>query len=516
MADDYVRGASNECSFCKQFDIFTYPYRLQPLRGMTNSGELTGSGMTNMILASNGAMYGIGKDPGNPNNGELYKRTGFGASDFWTDFTQDQLSGAANTDSTDDFLVYFPAMGAARKLFWASTNLIMASDTGDGNSADSDALTFATIGQGIVHPTLSGLYFPYKTTTTSYIGLISTHASDPFGTVNYTAFALPFRYRCYGLSYYQDFIAAPLTIPGVSGNKDQSIVGLWDTDTSLTDFNITIPWGSGSLKVLNNLNGTLIGISALASEIGSAAAQDQDKIQIKVWDGGTEPQLIKEIVATRLTTTNPSVAINQRVNFIHNNRLYFSCNVVNGDADANYYGLWSVGKNKFGEWTVVQERCATNDNSETGIIAAAMYGDFLSCIHTAAGTLTYTINGNTLSAIYGATSVYESCINPRMAEISPQDLMKKKTLVGMYVTCLPLPAAGQIVIKYRLDALKSTTFSTAVTETTDGVTLIEVLRDTNGAQFGTFTNLEMRIESTGGAIVTGYGYVYDPINSQLT
>lgn len=509
IADDYTRGAVGQCSVVKQFDTFTYPFRLHPLRGMVNTNEPTDSGIGNMILGENGGMYAVGYNPANTTQGELYKRTGFGASDVWQDFTNDQLASNA-TEVRYDFLVHFPEMGAARKLFWADPTVIIATDPTDANSTDTEPLVNTYVGQGIVHPKDKILYFPYLSSSgASIIGKIATHASDAFGTINFTAFTLSDRFKVYCLSYFGDYLAIPMTIVGAPSD---SYVGLWDRDTTLTTLNQSINWGKGLLKVLNNLNGALIGVSVLSAELGSGAAQDQDKIQIKVYEGGAEPFLVKELTATRLTTTNPSCVVNHRVNFVRNNRLYFSANVVNGDSDSNYYGLWSVGKNKFGEWTVILERVATNDNSETGVIAAAMYGDFLSTAHTSAGTLTYTVNGNVLSSIYGATSVYESTINP---EMSDDHKRLRKRLVGVYATYLPLPAAGQVVMKYRVNSNKDDSWTTIFTETTDDETLTEAVTDANKNQFPDFENVEFRLESTGGAVITGFGYKYEPQKSQI-
>lgn len=511
IADDYTRPGSGQCAMCKGFDVFTYPFRLQPLRGMTSSGELTGSNLRNIILGTNGTMYGIGENPLSADVGELYKRTGYGSSDFWTDFGTDQIASSSSSESAGhyDFLVHFPEMGATRKLFWSCNNLLIASDPADGGgSTDTDTLVFTNIGQGLVHPKHTALYFPYTTSSATYIGSIENHATDCFGAVDYTLLSLPNRYRAYCLSHYGAFLAIPLT---VSGRPNGSIVALWDPTDTAARVQETIPWGDGLLKVLNNLNGALIGISVLSGE-NSAAAQDVDKLQVKIWEGGAEPVLIKELVATRTTTTAPSCAINQRVNFIHNNRLYFSVNLVNGDADANYYGLWSVGKNKLGQWTVVCERGATNDNSETGVIAAAFYGDFLSTIHSSEGTLTYTQNGNVLADIYGATSFYETGLNPQMPEA---DRYKKKKLEGIYCTFLALPAAASVTVKYRVNSLRSGAWTTIKVESTDGATRMEALYDTNMGQLSDFTDVEFRLESTGGAIITGFGYKYDTLDTQL-
>ncbi len=515
IADDYVRCGPGECSISKNFDILSYPFRLQPLRGITAGDEPTTTALQNIILGHNGFMYGIGDDLSNPGNGELYKRIAFGSSDVWTDFSTDQLSGSSNV-SIYDFLVHYPEANNVRKLIWASTNKIMFSDPDDGgSSAENGALTFTSIGQGIVHPKDKMLYFPYQTTTATIIGKYNGQAGAGYdGAGNLSNFtnaaftvATPSRYRVYCLSHYGDLLAVPMTVAGI---PDESIVGLWDRDTTNSTFSQTIPWGAGLLKVLNNLNGALIGVSVLGAEL-STAALDQDKIQIKVYEGGAEPYVIKEITATRLTTTQPSCAINHRVNFIYNNRLYFSINVINGDSDANYYGLWSVGKNKLGQWTVVLERGATNDDTETGIIAAALRGDFLSCVHTAAGTITSTTVTNTLADIYNGTSFYETGPNQGMPEA---DKGKRKKLTCLFATYLPLPAAASAVLKYRTDATKATSWTTGFTETTDSAVRTEKLYDPNGAQFPEFDILELRPESTDGAIFTSFGYEYELVDTQ--
>lgn len=510
-ANDYTSPSIGESSISKHFDILTYPNRLQPLRGMTGSGEPANSLIGNMILTSDGAMYGIGLNPDTGTNGEIWIKSGFGLTDYWRQMTVRQNSGRVFSESAGhyDFFVHFPEMEAARKLFWSSTNYLNASNLpGDGSgSLSENALTFSTIGQGLVHPKKKILYFPYKTTTTHYIGQISSHASDPFGTVNYTAFALPFRYRAYCLSYYGDFLAIPLTT-AVAGGKFSSLVYFWDMDTTNTLVSQSIPWGTGSLKVMNNLNGILIGISQ--ENISSATSQDVDKITIRAYDGGSESVLIKELIVTRLTTTQPVCTLNYRVNYIYNDRLYFSCNLVGGGS--NYYGLWSVGKNEFGRWTVVLERMATNDGSETSVIAACQAGDYISMVHTANGTITSSNNGNTLSDIYSATSVFESGINPEMSE---SDKEKRKQVLGVYATYLPLPDAAIVVMQYRVDSDADGSWTTCFTESVNNETRTERFYDSSGNKFTIGKKYEFRITSIGGAIITGYGYKYQNLATNI-
>lgn len=509
-ADDYTHAGVGQSAISKHFDILTYPRRLQPIRGMGNTSptEPSSTGLGAIILGSNGLFYGIG-DTGS--QGRLYKKVGTGASDAWTAFTTNQLSGAAISASAGhyDFLVHFPEMGATRKLFWSSTNLLVASDPADGGaSADTDVLTFSTIGQGLVHPKDKILYFPYQTSSATLIGKITSHASDSFGTVNYTAFTLASRYRSYCLSYYGDYLAIPMTTTG--GGVDGSLVGLWDRDTSLTTLNETIPWGEGSLKVLNNLNGNLIGISEFPDPTGNGTI-DQAKIQIKVYSGGGSPTQIKEIIAQKINSSTPSCTINPRVNFVKNNRLYFSVNVVHGGTAPAYYGLWSVGLNKNNIWTVTLERLATNDGSDTGIIAAGLKGDFLTCVHTAVGTITDSINGSSPTTTFTATSIYETGVNPDMPD---GDKCVQKQLKTVYLKHLPLLSSGQIVVKYRVDSLQDDSWTTIITQSTDDSVSTEAT-SVSGLNFTMGRNYEFRFESTGGAVITDFGYEYDKIQTLI-
>lgn len=506
ITEDRYAGRAGEYSVSKHFDILTYPNRLQPLRGMTTDTASTGIG--NMIVSSSdGLMYGTGL---NASNGRLWQRSGYGGADVWQHVpTNDQLSGAV---PNYDFLVEFKDCGHVRTIHWASANLLVASDPAGGSSASTQALTYSSIGQGLVHPKDKVLYFPYRTSSASYIGKISSNATVWTG-LSATAFTLPSQYRAYCLSYWGNYLAIPLTL--TTGNSfTSSIVALWNRDTSLTTFDETIPWGTGNLKVLNNLSGALIGISS-ASANDTSTIQDYDAIYIKAYTGGAEPILIKEIKAQHLASgsSQPVCTINPRVNFIQNNRLYFSIDVTPSDGTPAYHGLWSVGRNKLsGEYTVVLERMATTDSSETSVIAAAINGDFVDMVHTAAGTLTATINGTTSASTYGATSLYESLVNPEMDAL---DKMKKKKLHSISVRCQPLPTSGQIVLKYRVDSTGLLSdWVTARTYTTAGGMGFEAPKPTSGFYTDGY-NYEFRLESTGGAVITSFAYKYENLETNI-
>lgn len=503
IAEDYTRPNLGEFSVSKHFDILSYPRRLQPFRGMT-AESVTDSKIGKMIVASNGLMYGVGTDPNNPNNGKLWYRQGYGANDVWASLASNQLSGAILRTTDYNFLVDYPDSGNVRKLFWASTNLLVTSDPAGGSSTSTQALTFTSISNGFVHPKDKRLYFGYQTSSATYIGRIASNAS-PFGDVNFTALQLPSQYRVVGVTDYGNYLAIGCTIAnqyGYTGATDKiSVVFLWDRDETLATLSEIISWGSGALKLLNNLKGTIVGISTMSAGY-SGSIQDMDSIQISTWAGQTEPTLQKEFKATRLTSTAPSCEINERVNFVYRNRLYFSANIINGGTAPSYYGLWSFGLNKNGTYISTIERMATNDGSETGVLACAINGDFVAMCHTAVGTLTYTINGSSLGAIYLGTSVWESGINHGMDEL---EYSIDKSLTNVWLSYLPLPTDATVTLEYRVDSSANGAWTTIFTETGNGVTFTEFL-DANGTPFTSGRNYEFRITSTGGAIILEGGY----------
>lgn len=507
MADDRFAPNAGEFAIAKHFDVLTNPKRLQPLRGMALDALNTGIG--NIIVATNGQMYAVGTDPVNPTKGQLYVRPGYGSGQNYQALATPQLSG---TDVFYDLLVDYRAAGNVRTIIWASKNLLVSSDPLGASSADTTALTFTTIGQGLVHPKDQQLYIPYQTSNGQFIAVVSPDSS-PFGTFNAVGLSLPLQYRAYCLSFWTNYLAIPQTT--TTGTTQQaSVVYLWNRDTSQVEPDDVVPWGEGSLQVLNNLSGTLVGVSSSsANYVGSF--QDFDSILIKIWNGGPDPTQVGEIKANHLNASgHPTCTINPRVNFVYKNRLYFSVTIDPGDGiQPIRTGIFSVGKNKIdGAWSVTLERMATNDGSETGVIAAAISGDFVSAVHTVEGTVTLSTNGQTSSTTYLATSIYESGVNPEMNE---EDRFFDKTLRGIRVNHLPLQAGEQIVLKYRMDSIgQDSDWVTVYTQTTAGKVKFHTSKPTSG-QFSSGRNVEWRIESTGGAVVTGYAYYYDIISSAL-
>jgi len=80
--------------------------------------------------------------------------------------------------------------------------------------------------------------------------------------------------------------------------------------------------------------------------------------------------------------------------------------------------------------------------------------------------------------------------------------------VGVSVSTVPLPANGQVVLKYKRDSESS--FKNIYTNTTDNSVFKEAVTiESTGNNLGDFQEVQFRIESTGGAEITGLKFIYD-------
>ena len=92
------------------------------------------------------------------------------------------------------------------------------------------------------------------------------------------------------------------------------------------------------------------------------------------------------------------------------------------------------------------------------------------------------------------TSVFASQI------FGTQSPSLKKDLLGITVTTAPLPTAGQIVLKYAVDEnIATDTFTTIFTETTNDSISFSAINSLPKE----YKEIQFRIESTGGAVITG-------------
>jgi hypothetical protein len=517
MAESQHSRGEGMFSEAKNFDTLTFPYRMRPYRGVETDSSVQRK-VGNLLIGSQGEIFGLGNNDADTANKIFYKPSSITGA--WEALGNSTTGGTtAGYDLLVEYRIY--SSGVKRRLF---IGRYRAADTSTGiqivdpagvAGIDYHALSWTTrVGQGVVHPKDDILYIPYD----NKIATFDSPISGSGDVWNDTALTLPSTETITSISPYGNYLAIA-TVPTISiaglgsvSGSFKSKVYIWDRDTSLNTLSEVIDWGTGVLRVLNELDGVLIGISDAQGT--TTTARDFDSILIKAYNG-VAPELIREIATRKETTTAPDAAINPRVNFIHRGKLYFSANIVGGSTSPSLYGLWSIGKSRLtGQYSITVEAGATNDNSETGILAAVIVGDLFQFVHTAEGTVTRSETDYNNADAFAQTAFYESVVNPSMSSV---DYVQQKQLCSVSCHYMPLPAVGStvtnfITFQYRVDGGDWTAI---FTEATEGVTATERIKDASGDEFTAGRNYEFRIESKGGAEILGFTYKYEILETNV-
>lgn len=465
------------------FDIFTSPNRLIPYRSSEdgNSNSVNDL-MRTWCVAPNGStyyLYGLGRQTATDKVRIFIKALSTGAAtdlddNGWTE-TANNTASAQSTVNYNCF-VYYPKLNM---IFGGHGGRYIFEYDPDGgtafNETDADLTSFTNLGQGIVHSKDDILYIPYD----------NKIAKNDNGSWTVAALTLPSQYYITSICEFNNYIAiacAPLS--GVGNSR----LFIWDRSTTLATISESIDWGSGNLKVLEEIGGYIVGISHV-----SGTPQFKDRIVFRYYTGAGY-QTTKEI----LVSSGANLTISKQKT---NNRIYFMMSVtING---TRRDGVWSFGRMPDNTWNLVHERSVNNDTATTGAVRGFYYiGDYLFQAFTLSNG-NHTVTKTDDQETYSHTSIWESTINPAMPE---EDKFKKKQLTSIIIRYAPLPATnGQVIVKYKVDG---GSYTTVFTETGDNVVFTE-MPSANGTGFTAGRDYEFQINSSGGGEIVGFEYNYD-------
>jgi hypothetical protein len=471
------------------FDIITNPNSLVPYRdsvdGNSNSAnDLMQAWCIALRTGSTYSLYGLGRQTALNKVRIFYKNlTTSGTTDLkgngWTE-TSNNL-GTQVTPSYNCF-VYYQKSGLiygyhAGRYIW---NYDPSGTAGFGDTY-RDLTSFTNTAQGIVHSKDNYLYMPYDNIIASFDGTTWTNA----------ALTLPSQFYITSICEYNNYLAiacAPLS--GVGSSR----VYLWDRSSSLNTITENIDWGAGNIKVLDNIDGYLIGIGL----DGNNTTRFNDRVTFRYYTGAgaiTFNELLG-VTGTNLTIRKQKI----------NNRIYFCMSIsINGSTRD---GIWSFSRHGT-KFNLAHERTPNNDTSiGSGPMAGFFYiGDFLFQGFTNASSV-FTNSKTNDTASYTATAIFESQINPNMALA---DKVHKKSLKAIIIAYTTVTSAlGQVVVKYKVDGASS--YTTVATCVTTGTNVLE-FKDAAGVPFSKGVEYEFRLESQLGATVISCEYVYDIIPS---
>lgn len=478
---DLRQPSSNSYSITKHFNIFSNPKRLTPYRDL--EANETKNLKIVKFLQVNSNIYGYGVVVSG-NVGKVYKKVGNIITSGWTEDRDVEGSGARDERVFFHYKDYiYMWEGGAR--------LVRHGDiTGTATNATFQTISFTDVAQPVHHPTDDIAYF--------FADNIVYSISQKDGSDWASVLTLPNSLIITSATPYGNYLAIACRDKNPTGS---SIVFLWDRDSSLATVSEKIDWGSGGLELIGVIDGVLIGISNVGNDgtLGILA-----KLHIKQLSGNTAV-LIREIDLDSTTTGDTDYSIpgvkstRGSLGQVVNNKFYFALDSGDSVNARILTGIWVLGRHEAGSPFAITMayKVDTDATSPTDTIDGFnLFQDYLFVAHSADGSVDRTNDQSS----FLETSVFESQIYNGSQADPKIDSSWKKDLLGITVTFDPLPAAGQVVLKYAIDEnIATDTFVTIFTEATNDSISFSAI---NSLPKG-YKEIQFRFESTGGAEPTG-------------
>jgi hypothetical protein len=483
MSDDVREPSDVTFGVSKHFDIFSNPMRLTPYRSFENdsSDGATADGMKqyavqNGFLGSDGKVYGLGKIVVSGYTKLFYKTSADATG--WIELASGEGNAAVNYGSFGEYkssLFGFQGTNQMwRKIIGGAIN----------NSFGTTGATITSVSNGII--AADDCYYA------AYNNVI-VRVNAALSAMEDGVLTLPSNLKVTSICNYGLYLAIGCCEKN-STSTGQSMVYIWDLVQD--DPQEALNWGEGALMVLGNVEGRLVGISD--KYMSSASSLGSGSLVIKGWRG-SDVQTMKEIIAVGDTT-----GLVKSYKVMKNNKLYFYAKVPTSASTYNE-GIWVVGRRGVNyEFAITLDQVHETATSFEGIWSG---GNFWFIAHSGDGSIARTDN----NATFSNTSVYES------QRLNGGDTSFWKKILGIAVSYSPLPTSGAVTAKYRVDAVNNTaSWTTIFTDSTDGSMSHEAVsvEDLLG-EYADGKEIQVRLESTGGAEITGLKVQLDTLQSQI-
>lgn len=473
IADSPRKNTGTEFIVSKHFDIFSDPQKLTPYRDMssdTNDGS-TSTGMKQyqvkdfVYSSTDSKLYGLGQTAGGLTK-IVYKADA--TTGNWTLPTSSEGNGAVQNGCLVEYKDYLWGFQGTVQIFkWG-----LLSGTPSITNTAGTIGNITSVAQGVIGKD-DNLYLPYNN---KLVRITSG------GTVNDAVLTLPTNLKITSLARFGNYLA--IGCSPVSTFNGKSVVFLWNYTS--TDPQETIDWGDGELRILESIEGMLVGVTD--RYLNNATGAGKGSMIVQTYSGGT-PQVVKEIFTQ--TLTGKSIPLSKTVK---NNRVFWAAKIMTNSAGTEYNeGLWSYGrKNASYPYAITLDVIDENINT-SGIQSFGSAANYFFINHSANGSIDKTSS----TATYTFTSIYETEI------FDCTDVSITKQLLQFTIGTAPIPSGGSITAKLKVDDDANwTTIGTF--STTGGVARDFMAIESTTAAFPTFGEIRFRIESVGGAELTTY------------
>jgi hypothetical protein len=473
VSDDPRASTASEFIISKHFDIFSNPNRLTPYRSLeadTNDGS-TATGMKQYFVrdfkyaSASDKLYGLGQT-GAGLTKVVYKAVS--TSGNWTVPASSEGNGAVQNGCFMEFKDYMWGFQGTNQIFKWGTLSGTPSIT---NSVATVGSTITSVADGVIN-SLGDMYIAYNNTIVRI---------SPALAVTDAAKTVPTNYKITSMCNFGNYLA--IGCSPISTFNGVSKVFLWDY-SSTEKFQEVIDWGEGELRVLETVEGFLVGISD--RYLNSLNGAGKGSMIIQIWSGGV-PQIVKEVFTQKLN--GKSIPLSKA---LRNNRLFWSAKIMTNTAGTEYdEGLWSFGrKNSKYPWATTLDIIDENVDTD-GIEAFGTAGNYFFIAHSNDGSIDKTND----AATYAFTSIYES----QILDFGDADTQKK--IESVKVSFRKLITGESVTLKMKVD--DATSWTTIGAYSTADKVSYTWKNIATGAAFPCGREFKFRIESTGGLEVTG-------------
>jgi len=473
VSDDPREANATKFQITKHFDVFSQPNRLVPYRSLETDTETSVSAtdlkqyvVQDFLYASASAkLYGLGQT-----GAGLTKivQKADATSGLWTLPASSEGNGAVLNGCFVEFKDYIWGFQGTNQVFkWG----LLSGTPSITNSVGTVASTITSVAQGVIAKD-DQLYMAYNNV------VVRVTAA---GTLVDSALTLPTNFKITSLCNFGNYLAVGCA--PISTYNGQSKVFLWNLTSP--DVQEVIDWGEGELRVLEAIEGMLVGVTD--RYLNNTTGAGRGSMIIQVYQGGA-PQVVKEVFTQALTgKTMP------RNKAVKNNRLFFAAKIMTNSAGTEYNeGIWSFGrKNVNYPFSLTLDVIDENIDSD-GIQAFGTAANYFFITHSGDGSIDKTND----AATYAFTSIYES----QIFDFGDQDA--DKTLLALKVSFKRLATGESVVAKYRVDGATSwTTIGTFSTVGDLSHSFVNI--ESSGLAFASGKEYEIRLESNAGLEITG-------------
>lgn len=468
ISDSPRSQTASQFQVASHFDCFSDPVRLVPYRSLeADDTDVKTYFIRDFLYASaSDKLYGLGQT-GAGLTKIMYKAAA--TSGAWTLPVNSEGNGAVKNGCLVEFKNYLWGFQGTNQIFKWGTLSGTPSIT---NSAATVGATITSVANGVIN-SLGDLYIAYNDTLVR-IAPDATTITDAAKTV-------PANYKITSMCNWGNYLA--IGCSPVANYNGVSKVFIWDY-ASTEKFVDVIDWGEGELRVLETVEGYLVGITD--RYLNNTAGAGKGSMIVQIYAGGV-PQVIKEIFTQSLVGKSIPQA-----KALRNNRLFWSAKIMTNSAGTEYKeGLWSFGrKSSAYPWAINLD--IVDDNIDTdGIQGFGIAGNFFFIAHSNDGSILKTND----SAVYTQTATYES----QILNFDEFDVDKRLEMVK--VGFAPLVSGQSITVKMKTD--EDTAWTTIGSYSTVGSTAKTFNNiEATDVPFPSGKEFKFQILSSGGAEIT--------------